>query len=77
MARKCLNIAIVGFSNKKAIPHFNKVFKQPIVLPAWGLAVKESSGTRDGKVLRPWRGRLFVDAEGNLRWDRPESIIEL
>ena len=55
----------------------NKVFKQPVLLPGWGLSVKESSGSRDGRVLRPWRGKLYIDIEGHIRWEGPETIVDL
>lgn len=72
---RCLNTAILGFTEKKTIPKFNKLLE--CVPPAWGLTAKVSTGSRGGRVLRPWRGKLYINKEGSLQWVRPESIIDL
>lgn len=74
---RCLNTALIGFTDKKTVLQFKEIFQLPVVLPAWGLTAKVRSVNRGGRVIRPWRGKLFINAEGILKWERPESIIEM
>lgn len=74
---RCLNTAILGFTDKKTVFKLNDILQLHIVLPAWGLTAKVRSGTRGGRVLRPWQGKLYINTEGHLQWERPESIIEM
>lgn len=50
---RCLDSAILGFTDKKAVLEFNEMFKLHIVLTAWGLMAKVRSGSKGGKILRP------------------------
>ena len=72
---RCLNTAILGFTDKRDVPKLNKILNMDNVLPAWGLTAKVNTGNRGGRVLRPFQGKLFIDVEGHLRWERPESLI--
>lgn len=74
---RCLNTAIIGFTDKRTVPKFNKILKLDSVLPAWGLTAKVRTGTRGGRVLRPWQGKLYINMEGHLQWERPESLIDM
>lgn len=72
---RSLDTAILGFTDKKTAHLYNKVLQLHIVLPTWGLTAKVRSGTRGGRVLRPWNGKLYINTEGHIQWKRPESII--
>lgn len=74
---RCLNSAIMGFTDRKTVQKFNKILKLDSVLPAWGLTAKVNTGSRGGRILRPWQGKLYINIEGHLQWERPESIIHL
>lgn len=74
---RCLMTAILCFTDKKTVPKLNKILKLDGVLPAWGLTAKVRTGTRGGRILRPWRGKLYINMEGHLQWERPESIINM
>jgi len=74
---RCLNTAILGFTDKRTVPKVNKVLKLDSVLPAWGLTAKVRAGSKGGRVIRPWRGKLYINIEGHLQWERPESIIDM
>lgn len=74
---RCLNTAILGFTDKRTVPKLNKILLLDCALPAWGLTAKVRTGTRGGRVLRPWRGKLYINIEGHLQWERPESIIDM
>lgn len=74
---RCLNTAILGFTDKRTVPKLKKILNLDCVLPAWGLTVKVRTGSKGGKVLRPWRGKLYINIEGHLQWERPESIIDM
>jgi hypothetical protein len=55
----------------------NQILQLDCALPAWGLTAKVRTGTRGGRVLRPWRGKLYINIEGHLQWERPESRIDM
>lgn len=74
---RCMNSAVLGFTDKKTVLKFNEILQLPFVFTAWGLTAKVRSCNRGGKVLRPWRGKLYISTEGVLQWERPESIIEI
>lgn len=71
---RCLNTAILGFTDKRTAPKLDKILKLDCVLPAWGLTATVCTGTKGGRVFRPWRGKLYINKEGHLQWERPESI---
>lgn len=70
---RCLNTAFLGFSDEKKPAKLQDLLN--IVLPAWGLTAKVRSGSKGGRVIRPWNGKLYIDREGHLQWLRPESIL--
>lgn len=74
---RCLNTAILGFTEKEETQQFNKIINFDIVLPAWGLTAKVHSANKGGRVLRPWKGKIYINMEGRLQWERPESIIDM
>ncbi|KAI4298082.1 hypothetical protein MLD38_040504 [Melastoma candidum] len=74
---RCLNTAILGFSDKKTVPKYKKILKLDSFFPACGLTAKERAGSRGGRVLRPFRGKLYINIDGHLQWERPESIIDM
>lgn len=74
---RCLTTGLICFSDQKTIPKVVNILKLDGALPAWGLTAKVSTGTRGGRVLRPWRGKLYINIDGHLQWERPESIIDM
>lgn len=74
---RCLDTAILGFTEDKKTVQYHDILQLHIVLPAWGLTAKVRSGSKGGRVIRPWNGKLYINKEGHLQWVRPESIIEM
>jgi len=74
---RTLNTVIIGFTDKKTALRFSEVVQLNNILPAWGLTAKVLSASRNGRVLRPWSGKLYINSEGMLQWKRPESILEM
>lgn len=72
---RCLNTALLCFPDLNRSS--NDLLQMDIVLPAWGLTAKATSVNRGGRIIRPWRGKLYINCEGHLQWCRPESIIEI
>lgn len=72
---RSIDTAILGFTDGKTLKKFNEILQLHIALPTWGLTARVRSGTRGGKVLRPFNGKLYINNEGILQWKRPDSII--
>lgn len=68
---RCLDTAFLGFSDEKKPAKLKDILQQHIVLPAWGLTAKVRSGSRGGRVIRPWNGKLYIDREGHLKFHIP------
>lgn len=73
---RSLNFGLLGFTNHKNFKE-NEILKLDHILPAWGLTAKVRSGSKGGRILRPLKGKLCINKEGLLQWDRPESIIDI
>lgn len=73
---RSLNICILGMIDKKTLK-LSEILQLHLILPAWGLTYKLRSGSRGGKIIRPFKGRLYIDRDGHLQWERPESVIEI
>jgi hypothetical protein len=72
---RTLNTVIIVFTDQKTAVRFGEVVQLNNLLPAWGLSAKVLSASRNGRVLRPWNGKLYINSEGVVQWKRPESII--
>lgn len=74
---RSLNVCIFGFLDSKESRRFKKEFPLSELLPAWGLSAKVRTGTRGGRVLRPFNGKLFLSNDGKLNWIRPECVVDV
>lgn len=74
---RCLSTGVFGFRNRKAALKAHQLIALDKVLPAWGLSAKVSKTSKGGRVLRPYRGKLLIEAEGKLNWQHPKDVVDL
>lgn len=72
---RSLNTAFLGFSDEKKPAR--DILLLDIILPAWGLTAKVRSGSKGGKVIRPWNGKPTLVLRVSLNYFFLPWLIDL
>lgn len=74
---RCTNTAVMGYLDKQSALKLKRSLPLSEILSVWGLTAKVSSGTSGGRILRPFKGMLYLTPESHIQWERPSNLIEV